>query len=165
MIIADILKNHITPFEVDDEKLRKLFSFFLHSAPSIESATAAHIPPDRLMRNWNTYICGLPQGCHGFISSNCIFDKYLGQYNLDNNAMVNRKTKGFICKKKTNNEEEYECLLRHIRNSIAHSNVYMINAGNRKYLLFEDFNQSKNQSARILISQTDLQKLKSEIMK
>lgn len=165
MTIADILLNHIIPFEIDDEKLKKLFSFFLHSAPTIESASAAIIPTNRLVDNWNTYISAFSPENHAVIASNCIFSNYLVKYKLDNNATVNRKAKGFVCKRKTNGETEYECLLRHLRNSIAHSNVYMINSGNRKFLLFEDYNQSKNQSARVLLSQTDLQKLKAEIMK
>ena len=165
MIIADILQNHILPFEIGDEKLKRLFSFFLHSAPTIESATAANIPINRLVNNWNTYISGYSSDSYAVIAPNCIFNNYLGKYKLDNNAVVNRKVKGFVCKKKTNSETEYESLFRHLRNSIAHNNIYMINAGNRKYLLFEDFNQSKNPSARVLLSQTDLQKLKAEIMK
>lgn len=165
MTVADILQNRILPFEIDDEKLKKLFSFFLHLAPTIESATAANIPAKRLVDNWNTYISGYSPDSYAVIAPNCTFNNYLGKYKLDNNAAVNRKVKGFVCKKKTNSETEYESLFRHLRNSIAHSNVYMINAGNRKYLLFEDYNQNKNQSARVLLSQTDLQKLKAEIMK
>ena len=31
MTIDDILQNQILPFETDDEKLKKIFSFFLRS--------------------------------------------------------------------------------------------------------------------------------------
>ena len=165
MTVAEILQNHILPFEIDDEKLKKLFSFFLHSAPTIDSSTAANIPVNRLEKNWNTYISTFSSNSYTVIAPNCTFNNYIGKYMLDNNNIVNRKTKGFVCKKKTNNETEYKSLFRHIRNSIAHSNVYMINAGNRKFILFEDFNPSKNQSARVLLSQTDLQRLKTTILR
>ena len=36
---------------------------------------------------------------------------------------------------------------------------------NRKFILFEDFNTRGNITARILLSQTDLTKLKKEIMR
>ncbi len=165
MTIADILQNHILPFEIDDEKLKRLFSFFLHSAPTIKSSNAAHIPVNRLVNNWNTYINRHSSDDHAVIAPNCTFNNYLEKYKLDNNTVVNRKTKGFVCKKKTHSETEYESFLRHIRNSIAHSCVYMMNTGSRKFILFEDFNQNEKQSARVLLSQTDLQKLKVEIMK
>ena len=87
------------------------------------------------------------------------------EYKLHNEATVNRRSKGFICKRKDNSESDYECVLRYIRNSIAHSNVYMNNAGNRKYIIFEDFNKTGNQSSIMLLSQADLTKLKREIMR
>ena len=46
-----------------------------------------------------------------------------------------------------------------IRNSIAHSNVYLFNQSNRKFLIFDDYNNKHNLAARILLSQTDLKKL------
>ena len=165
MTIADILQNHILPFEIADEKLKKLFSFFLHLAPTINSSTAVDIPVSRLTENWNTYISTFSLNTYAFISSNCVFKKYLEKYNLGNRNTVNRKTKSFVCKTKDKSETEYESIFRHLRNSIAHNNVYIINAGNRKFILFEDFNQNKNQSARILLSQTDLQRLKTTIIK
>ena len=66
---------------------------------------------------------------------------------------------------KSKKETEYECILRHIRNAIAHSNVYIYQTGNRKYICFTDFNKTGKQSAMILLSQTDLSNLKKELMK
>lgn len=91
--------------------------------------------------------------------------KSLVKYKINEEAQVNRKTKVIVCKKKDTKETEPQCLLRHLRNSIAHNNVYISNAGNRKYILFEDFNKNRKLTARILLSQTDLTALKREIMK
>lgn len=62
-------------------------------------------------------------------------------------------------------EDNVVCLLRHIRNAIAHGNVYYLNAGNRKFILFEDFNEKSKPTARILFSQTDLKKLKDALLR
>lgn len=79
---------------------------------------------------------------------------------------IKKRTHGFICKYKDTNEKDYVCFLRHIRNAIAHNHLYYINAGNRKFIMFDDFyDNTKKQNARILLSQTDLQRLKNEIMK
>lgn len=164
MKISDVKSNHIQPFEMDDVKLIRLFSFFLHSAPTIDSATAANIEPIRLEHNWNAFISEIPNDKYEIIAPNCSIEKYLGKYGLNDDATICRRTKGFVCKRKDKNEKDYECVLRHIRNAIAHSNVYMQNVGNRKYVIFEDFNKSKKQSSIMLFSQADLSRLKKIIM-
>lgn len=165
MQISDIKINHIIPFEIDDIKLTRLFSFFLHKSPTIDSNTATMIELDRLERNWKRFISEFSKDTYVFLASSCSLERYIERYKLHNEANVNRYSKGFICKYKDDSERDYECVLRHIRNAIAHSNVYMNNAGNRKYLIFEDFNKSKNQSSIMLLSQADLTKLKKEIMR
>ena len=143
MKIKDIKYNIINPFEIDDVKLIRLFSFYLHTAPTIESRTATQIDEERASNNWISF----------------------KEYGLDDEAEVKRRTRAFVCKKKTSQETDYRCLLRHLRNSIAHNNVYISDVGNRKYILFEDFNKKGNISAKILLSQNDLRILKKEIMK
>lgn len=168
MKIEDIKTNRILPFEIEDEKLKKIFSFYLHSAPTIESRSAAMIDTERLEKNWLEYKSTLPQDMIAFYAASYPPDKFsqcLVKYNLSDEANVNRRTKAFVCKKKEKDEQECQCLLRHLRNSIAHDNVYLSNAGNRKYILFEDFNKSDNLTARMLLSQADLAALKRTIMK
>ena len=164
MLISNIKANRIKPFEIDDKKLISLFSFFLHSAPTIDSATAAIIESVRLERNWNKFISEIPENNYVIIAPNCTIEKYIEKYGLNDNDTISRRSKGFVCKRKGKNEKDYECFLRHIRNALAHSNVYMSNTGNRKYLIFEDFNESKRQSSIILFSQADLGILKKTIM-
>ena len=165
MTISDLLQHRILPFENNDVKLTKLFSFFLHSAPTIDSQSAAIISAERLEHNWENYINTFNNNEYCFLSPNYSIEKYFDKFNLTPALELKRKTKAFACKRKDSNETDYTCFLRHIRNAIAHSNVYVVNAGNRKFILFEDFNKSKKQSSRILLSQTDLKRLKDEIMK
>lgn len=167
MRISDIKTNHIVPFEIDDVKLTKLFSFFLHICPTIDSSTATMIELERLEKNWERFISEFPKDNYVFLAPNGSIERCMEEYKLHNEANVNRHSKGFICKRKNHLESDCECVLRHIRNSIAHSNVYMNNAGNRKYIIFEDFNKSKkqSQSSIMLLSQADLTKLKREIMR
>ena len=165
MLICDIKANPIKPFEIGSDKLIRLFSFFLHTAPTIDSASASIIDSVRLQRNWESFISSLSNDCYVFLAPNCTIERFFEKYNLHNEANINRRSKGFICKRKIKTERDYECVLRHLRNAIAHSNVYMNDAGNRKFILFEDFNKTKRQSSIILLSQTDLERLKKEIMK
>ena len=165
MQISDIIANQIKPFEIEKDKLVRLFSFFLHTAPTVDSASASVIDSGRLQRNWENFISGLSDDCYDFLAPNCVIEHYFQKYNLHNDANVNRCSKGFVCKRKSNKEKDYECVLRHIRNAIAHSHVYISITGNRQYILLEDFNKTKKQSSRILLSQADLARLKKEIMK
>lgn len=165
MTISDILQHPVLPFEIEDVKLVKLFSFFLHSAPTIESATAISMEAARLDQNWMSFITSYPKESWLVIAQNCTFEAYLIKANLDGNAVVSRRKKGFVCKRKTKDETDCEACLRHIRNAIAHNNVFVLNAGNRKFILFDDYNKDKKHNARLLFTQSDLQRLKSEITK
>lgn len=169
MKICDIKAKHTLPFEIDDVKLIRLFSFYLHSAPTIESETAKKVEDEhRFLDNWTNFISQLPQDRIKFYSNSFSTEQFINsfkKYGLNDEAKVNRRTKAIVCKKKDKDESDCCCLLRHIRNSIAHNHVYIFNAGNRKYILFEDLNKNKKISARILLTQTDLKKLKNEILK
>lgn len=160
MTINDILQNRITPFGIDDIKLIKLFSYFLHNAPTINSMNAKSASEDKLISSWNKYINENNINSMKFIAPNTKIENHLSDNQLGGTHVLSRKSKACLCKLKDNKEKNYECILRHIRNSIAHCNVFMINAGNRKYIIFDDYNDSGNQSARILLSQADLTMLK-----
>ena len=166
MTISEVKTNRINPFETENIKLIKLFSFFLHFAPTINSSLATTIPESRLNNNWIVFLQKFNQSSYKIIPDNCKIENYLNEYHLNDNSTIKRTTRGFICKRKSQ-EKDYECILRHIRNSIAHANVFMSNVGNRKYILFEDFNpdKNKNKNAIILFSQTDLNNLKKIIIK
>ncbi len=162
--INDILENHIIPFEHTDESIKKLFSFFLHLAPTIESKSAGQLPSDGLDVAWKSFLndTSISHKDYQIYAPGYIKDKQLLYYKLDKGGSVNRKTKRFICNRKQlgkKEEHDLEVLLRHIRNSIAHSNVYVLDQG-RKYIIFDDYNKKENMTARILLSQTDLKKLR-----
>lgn len=75
MKICDIKANHTLPFEIDDVKLIRLFSFYLHSAPTIESETAKKVDGHRLLDNWTNFISQLPQDRIKFYSNSFSTDK------------------------------------------------------------------------------------------
>jgi len=165
MKISEILNIPISPFDESDDKLRRLFSFFLYSAPTIDSKSAAIIEESRLAKNWQEYISNFSNDSYSIIGATCKIEAYFEKYKINDQSEINRRAKGFVCKRKDSNETDCKCVLRHIRNAIAHGHVYMCNAGNRKYILFEDFNKGGKQSSRMLFSQSDLKKLKDTIMK
>ena len=161
--ILDLIDNPIAPFETEYSRLTKLFSFFLHIAPKINSKRAVQIDDTRLNRNWNAFIKLFDNNSYKFMevsSPKSVMD-YFETTNIADSSELRRRGSGFVCRKKDKSEVEVVCLLRHIRNAIAHANIYLLNAGNRKFILFEDYNEKGKQTARILFSQTDLQNLKS----
>jgi len=166
MTISDIKENKIAPFDIDDIKLTRLFSFFLHLAPTIDSNLASRIDEDRLLKNWNNFVSQFTNGRISLYSYS--YKKLIQQFEkhgLSDESTVSRRLKAIVCKRKDKEETDSQCVLRHLRNSIAHCNLYLSNAGNRKYILFEDYNKKGNITARILLSQADLSLLKREIMK
>ena len=166
MTISDIKENKLAPFEIEDTKLRRLFSFFLHTAPTIDSNLASKIDEDRLSNNWNNFVSNYANKKISLYSYS--FEKLIQQFEkhgLSNESKVSRKLNAIVCKKKNQAETNYQCVLRHLRNSLAHCNLYIANAGNRKYILFEDYNKKGNITARMLLSQDFLNKLRKELMK
>ena len=165
--VQDLLSNPITPFDIDDQKLIKLFSFFLHTAPRISSNRAMPIDDIRLMANWNIFITDFGNDAYQFVATT--YPKSIASlyenYHLASTSELRHRARGFVCRKNDKDELNVVCLLRHIRNAIAHGNVYYLNAGNRKFILFEDFNEKSKPTARILFSQTDLKKLKDALLR
>lgn len=165
MEIKDILDYRVVPFEIKDEKIEKLFSYFLHLAPTIESESSSNILRCDLDKAWTNFLAntGIKDDSFHFYAPGNLDEKKLYYYYLSGCSPVNKNRKGFICCRKSKEESEPECLLRHIRNSIAHSNVFLLKI-RRKFILFDDFNKNGNQTARILFSQTDLSTLKRDIV-
>ncbi len=151
----------IVPFEGGTTDTQKLFSYFLHNAPNIESAHSRRISTSkrteifRLMME-NRHFC-----YQKFCWSNAPIEKELSKAHMDGDNLC-FKCKRFVCKKKQNSksqpqESELDCFLRHIRNSIAHGRVFFHHAGNRVHIVFEDKNTSGNLSARIVCIKADLE--------
>lgn len=162
MVIGDIIINRIAPFEISDDKLKKLFSYYLHLSPTIESSSAKGIPMCGLDIAWQQFLTQNAierKNYYIYADGKTITDKQLLAYDLSETDIVNKKSKGFLCCYKGGETTELECFLRHLRNSIAHSNVYFVEKG-RKYIIFEDFNMNHKLTARILVSQTDLMRLR-----
>lgn len=161
MKISEIKMHNICPFEVKDSKLQLLFSFFLHKAPTIDSQLAIKNKKHDL--KWNSYIKNWKENTYKFNSKKIHGENILSQYKLTEIKEVGNKDRAFVCVKKDPTESDYECFARHLRNSIAHGFVFMVAKKNRTYLFFEDYNKNKNRMAIILVSKSDLEKLKIEM--
>lgn len=168
----DRLEQILTvPFESGNSELTKLLSFFLHQAPNISS-----IHSHRIANNGNVHDSILKEMLNGrnfqkgidFCASNCKIDKRLFNVGLSGEKVCLKCKRG-VCKrnpvKDNNKESDLDCLLRHIRNSIAHGRFYYNHAGNRIYIMFEDVNPSGNLSARIVCLRADLEHWKETLTK
>lgn len=156
--LSDLL---IKPFEGGTTDTQKLFSYFLHSSPVIESIHSKKIPDskhdelfDLMMKERHFYY-------QQFCSSNAPIEKELKKVHLNGDEIC-FKCKRYVCKRKKTQrthpkESNLECFLRHIRNSIAHGYVFFYHAGNKIQIMFEDRNSSKKVSARIICIKADLE--------
>ena len=159
------------PFEANNGDLSKLLRFFLYKAPNISSAhspkisniTYSHDSILREMMNGRKFSKGID-----FCSSNCRIEKHLLKVGLNGNKICLKCKRG-VCKrnpiKGNNKESDLDCLLRHIRNSIAHGRFYYSHGGNIIFLMFEDVNTTGNISARIVCLRADLEHWKNVLLK
>ena len=157
-------ENAVVPFECEIGDLRQLFSYFHYKAPNVDSLQSPYLRPEfhevilseMLKRN----------DVFRFCAQNAKIDEELKIVALNGNSICNR-CKRFLCKRmtsrgakrdETRKETDLECLLRHIRNSIAHGHVFIIHNGNYISILLEDQNDKGNTTARIVCCQADLKK-------
>lgn len=151
----------IVPFEGGTPDTRKLFSYFLYSAPNIESTHSKKIPLDLHNEIFNRMIDKRHYKYQKFCGASAVIDKELEKGHLDGDSFC-LKCKRFVCKKKQTTkgklpESDLDCFLRHIRNSIAHGRVYFLHGGNKIHIVFEDENTTGNLSARIVCIKADLE--------
>ena len=153
-------KNIIIPFEIDNKEIQKLFSYFLYSAPEIESVHSNHISKGNNTLLFEALFSGRHYTYRKICSSNTVIDNELKKVHLEGDKICVKCKRFVIKRKKTNKGEQPEadlvCFLRHIRNSIAHGRVYYLNEKGRIHIVFEDRNE-KNVSARIVCVKADLE--------
>ncbi len=150
----------IVPFEDPPDNVRQLLSYFLYKAPDIESTHAKQISSDKHTIVFQQMMENRHFKYQKFCNNKKQMDKEIEKGFFDCSSIC-LKCKRYICLKKSKKnkppETELDCFLRHIRNAIAHGNVYYKHAGNRVFLVFNDYNQAKNLSARIVCIKADLE--------
>ena len=151
----------IAPFEDGTDETKRLFSYFLHSVPDVESIHSKRIPKVKHSTIFNMMMETSHFKYQEFCCAQAHIEKELSKGYL-NGEIICLKCKRFVCKKKQMVkgmpiETDLDCFLRHIRNSIAHGRVYYRHAGNRVHIVFEDENSTGNLSARIVCVKADLE--------
>ena len=142
-----------------------LLQYFLYYAPTIDSKLSVAIIEKNLMNSCLEQMLSERHFLGRFINNNSKFKKD-DDFTIGNEICL--KCKRYICRKKDlkANESDFECFLRHIRNSIAHGNVFLLFQKNRnKVYVFDDYNKNGNLSSRIICLQADLESWKKNITK
>ena len=155
----------IIPAECEIGEVRKLCAYFQYRAPNIDAAQSPMLDAtyhsaiiDSITNGKNEF---------AFCAQNANTNTELAKVALAGIVLCSR-CKRFLCKRMTKAakrdpsraETDLECLLRHLRNAIAHGHVYLHHGGNFISLLFEDKNDKGNTTARIICCQADLKKWK-----
>lgn len=140
----------------------ELFAFYQLKAPTINSFQKGDLPE----RKYGTVLYKMLKGweSYEFINPQSRMCKRLNKYNMLNSQSIKCAKMRFIAKRKNTKENDFCCLLRHLRNSIAHGRVFLEKVGGSEYLLFDDTMGDKC-SARIIITMRELEKWKSIIEK
>lgn len=163
----------IIPAECEIGDLRRLLGYFQYRAPNIDSVHSPLLPAVGHNDVLDAMVAVLKNNDYCiFKAQNANTESALREVSLWENTVCDR-CKRFMCKRMTLNakrdptrkETDLECLLRHMRNSIAHGHVYIFHAGSHITVCFEDVNKDHNTTARILCTQADLKKWKSILEK
>lgn len=168
-VFSLVPENAVIPIECEIGKLRSLFAYFQYRAPNIDSIHSPLLAADKhgavleqIIATHNT-----KAGGYVFCAQSANTETELVKQALNGNKICD-KCKRFVCKRmtqkakrdKSRGETDLECLLRHMRNSLAHGHVYVNHGGNFISICFEDKNSDHNTTARIVCRQADLVKWK-----
>lgn len=156
-------ENAIVPTECEIGDLKQLLSYFQFRAPNIDAVQSPMLEPsyhkDTLYKITNG------RDDFRFCNQNSETEDELSKLALNGKQLCSW-CKRFLCKRMTHKakrdpsrtETDLECLLRHLRNSIAHGHVFAIPGGNYIRVLLEDVNDKGKTTARIICCQSDLRK-------
>lgn len=141
-----------------------LYCFFQLQAPSIDSFQSISKNPEsysrtlaKMLRKWSeTNTC--------FINPQARIDKRLKNLDMLHPDSIKCKGMRFVAKRKNTKENDLACLLRHMRNSIAHGRVFTKEVGGVEYILFDD-TVGDTCTARIICTEKELMRWKNIICK
>lgn len=122
MKISEIKMHNICPFEVKDSKLRLLFSFFLHKAPTVDSRLA--IKSKKYDVKWKSYIKNWKEKTYRFYSKQIPSENILTQYKLTETKEVRNKDRVFVCAKKVQQKVTVSAL-QGILEILLHMDLYL----------------------------------------
>ena len=155
-------QDAIVPTECEIGKIREITGYFQYRAPNLEAPKSQELngefqeePLAQILRRFKEN--------YSFTNSE-YFNNELKSKALDGNNLCDG-CKRFVCLKKNDGgkESDLDCLLRHIRNAIAHGHVYIFHAGNHISICLEDAEGEKTK-ARIICNQADLIKAREYLI-
>lgn len=145
-------------------KQTPLYCFFQLQAPSIDSFQSISNNPEsysrtltKMLKKWNE-----ENAC--FINPQARINKRLKNLDMLHTESIKCKGMRFVVRRKNPKENNLACLLRHMRNSIAHGRVFTKEVGGVEYILFDD-TVGDTCTARIICTEKELIRWKDLICK
>lgn len=144
----------VVPTDLEDDELRQLLGYFQYRAPGISSEQSFVIPETNHQAVYDELFQHKQYEAKEFYQSNKTIKRHIANNHLVGNSIC-VKCKRFVCRLDNGDETRLNCLLRHIRNSIAHGRIHLLN-DRGYYLCFEDINKKGSITARIICNKEDL---------
>lgn len=154
MVKERIETYRISPTGNNAVKLRKEVDFFLQLAPGIDSENAEPALEDGLAGEAYAEMCKLSN-----INEDNIFicDRRRRKFSRDDFKDVDFSQRMIYCHKKEK-ESELSSLLRHMRNALAHGNLFVKFFRNNTLVCLQDFCRDGKPSALIVTNKATLEK-------
>lgn len=158
----NIQECKIVPYEIINPTLNQLFSYFQFRAPGVSSPHSRIITNESKQSVFQDFISSRNIVVSIFSTNEVDFTQSLERYVLDSDDVC-YKCKRLICKKKKSKdtESDFDCLIRHLRNSIAHGRVSFSQLRG-SFIYFEDRDQA-GITAKIILNREDLKYLRKII--
>ena len=152
----------IVPMEIEDKELRQVFSYFLYKAPYIPSCHSKKLETvnsdredeilKKVLDNTNIEL--------SFRTNRKSFLNKMDSMQLNNSSVCLRCKRGACIIRRESDFSKLRCLIRHLRNAIAHGYVYYEHDNRIHRIMFEDYGRNKKISAKIVCVKSDLLELR-----
>lgn len=157
----------IVPMEIENEELRQLFSYYLYRAPYIPSCHSKKLGIGKIDKDKEEEILKKVFVTQNneveFRTNRKSFIRRLESMQLNNSSVCLRCKRGVCIFRRESDFSKLRCLIRHIRNSIAHGYVYYEYDNRIHRIMFEDYDRNNNISAKVVCVKADLLELRKMI--
>lgn len=144
----------INPLADENFRMKQIVRFFMYEAPGINSKTAAPSLSEESQKEvWNKLLNEIKIDTKDAIV--CSRRKFKLPPEESKNAFFN---KPFLYCQKGDKETEFESLLRHLRNALAHGNLFIKEMKRDTQVCLLDFDKHNNPTAKIVTNKATLKR-------
>ena len=152
--VEQIEQYRLVPTDRKAGPLRTIVDFFLYRAPGIDAATASRpISPEKVP----ALVQRIRNDAHVSIENYKVCSRHVYRLTSNEMAIADFSARFIYCHKRQK-ENEIQAILRHVRNALAHGNLFVKFLKKDTRIIFLDYDTDRTPSAKLIINKATLER-------